>query len=419
MRRPIPIVGRSFGLRLGAVAAAATLSGLALAPALAAPLAQADATAVSGSLGGSPTDSGTVAAADTGDGEQVTGTTNPPVGVLGNQQLLNVGVLAQEATARVTDGSGASAACAGIAGNGGSVAQVGSSRCLTPGQPVGLSVANLDLTGAVLFDPASALAPLNGLQPVMDQVVGPLTNAVSQSLAPLGETGLAGTLGAVEARCTATPGAADGSAHLVDSRLSLSLGGTQVEVVNLPVDPAPDTDVLVNLDGVVDTVLAGLREDLTTTLDGQLAPLSAVIDPVQEQIVDAVVAQVAPQLAPLSDNVLKLVLNKQTRTADSIEVTALSLELLPAARDFTDAPLATAEIGRVRCGPAGVVETVEAPTTVENARPRPKLPKRPTVVASGVAGPQQPGYDGLVAPAALLALAVTSGAIGYRRITAR
>lgn len=405
------------GMRVGAASLAVAVSVLGMAPAFAAPLSTADATALSGSIGGNPTDSGVAGAVDDGSGEQRTGAASPPVGVLGNQQLLNVGVLAQEATARVTGGVGYSAACAGIAGNGGSVAQVGSSRCLTPGAPVGLSVANLDLTGSVLVDPASALEPLSALQPVMDQVVGPVTHAVSTGLAPLGETGLGGSVGAVEARCTATPGAADGTASIVDGRLTLSLGGTQVDVLNLPVDPPPNTELLVDLDAVATTVLAGVRENLDTALDGNLAPVNAAIDPVQQEIVDGVLAQVAPQLAPLNDNVLRVVLNKQTRSADSIQVTALSLEVLPAANEFAGFPLGTADIGRVSCGPNGqAVEAAAPPTRVQKPRPQPKLPKMPTVVASGVAAEEQAWYDDLLAPAGLVLLATTVGLLGYRRI---
>jgi hypothetical protein len=405
-------------VRVGAASLALTISVLGMAPAFAAPLSTADATAVSGSLAGNPTDSGVVTAVDDGSGEQRTGAASPPVGVLGNQRLLNVGVLAQEATARVTDGAGSSAACAGIAGNGGSVAQVGSSRCLTPGAPVGLSIANLDLTGSVLVDPESALEPLSELQPVMDQVVGPVTHAVSTGLAPLGETGLGGSLGAVEARCTATPGAADGTASIVDGRLTLSMAGTQVDVVNLPAAPPPNTELLVDLDTVATTVLAGVRENLNTALDGNLAPLNAASDPVQQEIVDGVLAQVAPQLAPLSDNVLRVVLNKQTRRAGSIQVTALSLEALPAADEAAGFPLGAVEIGRVSCGPNGEAVEAATPARVQKPRPRPQLPKMPTVVASGVAGDEQAWYDDLIAPVGLVVLATTVGLLGYRRATA-
>ncbi|MGA9749796.1 MAG: hypothetical protein WBQ50_20275, partial [Nocardioides sp.] len=313
-------------------------------------------------------------------------------------------------------------ACAGIAGNGGSVAQVGGSRCLTPGEPVGLSVANLDLTGAVVADPASALEPLNALQPVIDQLIGPVSQAVSAGLAPAGETGLVGSLGAVEASCTAGPTGLAGASHIVDGRLTLAVGGQQVDLLALPVDPAPNTELFVNLDAVATTVLDGVRSQLNQALDGQAAPLDAAIDPVQQEIVDGVLAQVGPQLAPLSDNVLKVVLNKQVVTADRIDVTALSIELLPAARQLAEAPLVAADLGVVGCGPNGRVAGVEqtAPAAAPPVRKRPpaKLPKVPSVVASGVAA-EQPWYDGLVGPGLVILIAGGVAALGGFRSSPR
>lgn len=398
--------------RIGAVPATATVFLLATAPAYAAPpVAQASATALSGSIAGNGTDSGTVTAVHDGTDEKKTGEAHPPIDVLGDQQLLNVGVLAQEATAGLDDdGFGASEACAGIAGNGGSVAQVGDSRCLEPGAPIGLSIANLDLTGAVLFDPESALAELGQLQPVIDQAVGPVTAAVSEGLAPLGETGLTGTLGVVEASCTAGLDGVDGTANIVDSQIALSLGGTTVDVVNLPVNPPPNTEVLVDLDVVANTVLDAVREDLNTTLDGQAAPLTAVIDPVQEQLVNNAITQIAPQLAPLQENVLRIVLNKQVRTENRIDVTAMTLDLLPAAASQLDgASLVSAEIGHVSCGPSGQVLAEQAVAPKKEPKPRPPA-VLPAAVAAGAEA--EPWHDGLLVPGVLVLMAATAGLLG-------
>lgn len=400
--------------RLGAVPAAATFFLLGIGPVLAAPppVAQSSATAVSGAVAGSGTDSGTVKAIHDGTAEQKTGPASPPVDVLGGQQLLNAGVLAQEATAVVDDqGRGRAAACAGIVGNGGSVVQVGDSHCLEPGAPVGLSLANLDLTGAVLFDPESALAPLGQLQPVMDQAVAPVSAAVSEGLAPLGESGLGGTLGAVEASCTAGPDGVTGTATIVDSKITLATSGTELVLADLPANPPPNTEVFVNLDVVAGTVLDAVRTNLDTALDGSLAPLDAVIDPVQEQVVDNALAQVAPQLAPLSENVLRIVLNKQTRTADSIEVTALTLELLPAAAEQLDgASAVTAELGHVTCGPNRQVVAENDVAPEKEALPRPPA-ALPVAVASGVE--TQPWHDGLLVPGALVLLSALVGLLGH------
>ncbi len=121
-------------VRFASVVSAATLSVIAVAPAMAAaPVSQAGANAVTLSVAGTPNGSGDVTARNDGSTETKTGDATPPISVLGGQELLNAGVLAQEATAGST---GTSAACAGLAGNGGSVAQIGYSGCLNPGDAV-------------------------------------------------------------------------------------------------------------------------------------------------------------------------------------------------------------------------------------------------------------------------------------------
>lgn len=368
--------------RLGALVATATLGLAHAVPAHATPVAEASATAYTVRVGSAGTDSGTVTSTHSGGVERTTGQTRPTVSVLENQDLLNAGTLSQQAATGVDrDGHGWAAACSGVAGEGASVAEVGDSECLRPGRPVGLSVANLDLSGASLAEPGTALAGLNALQPVMDQLVGPLTRTLSESLAPLGETGITGTVGAVEARCVTGAGGPQGMATIADGQLTLSVGGQRVELVDLPVHPAPNTDVLVDLDSVLTSVLSGLRTDLNHTLDGMAEPLTAVIDPVQEQLVDTLVAQVAEQLAPLSDNLLRITLNEQRVGEDSIAVTALRLEVLPAAQQLGAENVLDARIGSVECGPLGAVRAAAQSAAPE--APDRDLPAVPTVVASG------------------------------------
>ncbi len=379
-------------LRLAGLASVAALALIQVGPAQAAtPVANAGAAALTIGVAGQGTDSGRVTSRHDGSNETISGDVNPPVKVLGNQDLLNLGVLAQEArTSLDGQGRGQAWACAGVAGDGGSVAQVGASTCITPGKPVGLELTDLDLNDAVLIDPESALGALSQpLQPVMDQLLAPLTAAISDALAPLGRTGLGGGLGAVQASCRAFPDAQpEGSATLVDSALTLDVAGQAVPLLNLPVNPEPNTDLLVNLDTVLDTVLTGVRDSLNQTLDGQLAALSPVLDPVQDQLVNTLVAEVAKQLKPLSDNVLKVVLNEQTRSTGRIDVTALRLELLPAAKQFIGgASLVDLKIGQVTCGPNGKVRT-NAPNEPEDDDEN--EPEYPTVITSGETGTAAP-----------------------------
>lgn len=408
-------------LRFGAIIGAAAVSTLAVAPVFAAaPVAQASSNAITLDIAGTEGfGSGTVKATHDGTTESKTGESNPTVGVLGNQSLLNVGVLAQEATANTeANGDGTSAACGGVAGEGASVVAVGDSSCINPGDPVGINLANLDLTDIVTIDPLSALGPLAALnQPLADilgAITAPLSGALSDALG--GNVGLTGGIGAVTAQCVAGPGTASGSATVADGQLSVTLPTLDpLVLLDLPVNPAPNTHLVTDLDQVVNAVLDGVAQELTSVLNGQLAaildPVVLLIPTIKTQIVDAIVAPLADALAPLEDAVLDVTLNEQSKTADTINITALHLELLPAAADFIGAAAVDLKLGTVSCGPNGRYATPPTPTDdPEN----PEEPEVPTVVDSGVGGNGSTTTI-LAATAALMALAGTAGLIGYRR----
>lgn len=412
-------------VRTVAVGGVATLALTMAAPGYAATIVgQSSAAALELSVAGEGSDSGRVTATVDADGNEVVqGQTNPPVDVLDGQQLLNVGVLAQEASAFLAGRAGISEACAGVAGEGGAVAQIGDSGCLTPGQPIDVSIANLDLTGTRLADPDSALAPLNQLgDPLFQQLVGPVTEQISAGLSQLGTVGLGGTLGAVQAFCDAEPGVANGDATLVNSQLTADVNGTEVVLLDFPANPEPNTEVVTDLDEVVNLLLEALATDLNNSLDGTFAGLDpALIQPVQEQIVANVVGQVANELQPLEDNVLRATLNKQTTSGPGqIEVTALDLSVVPGAQDSPlAAPLVEAAIANVTCGPNAVAVAGDAPGQPGNPdQPTdvsaPALPAVPTAVDSGTGGDNGALLGGL-----MLAAAGTVAATGYRRSGAR
>jgi hypothetical protein len=416
-------------LRLAAVVGAAALSTVAVAPAAAAaPLAQSGANAITVSVAGNEQGSGNVTAKNDGSGEQKTGDTAPPISVLKGQDLIKAGVLAQEASATVTDRSGRSAACAGIAGNGGSVAQVGDSRCLDPGQPLGLAFGNLDLSDTLVVDPESALGPLAEanapLQQVLGQITGPLADAIADT--PLAPSGLGGTLGAIEGSCVSENGRATGDANIVDTRLTLNVAGQEVVLANLPANPPPNTEVPVNLDEATAVILGAVRTQLETMLaapgagTGPLAPLAALPDALQEQVVEALVDATRDQLlAPLGENVVRIILNKQTRTGpDQIRVTALDLALLPALEDQLDAPLVGLQLGNVVCGPSGQARAAAAP-----AAPAPTA--LPTAVSAGLEhAPQtaptqhEDGRNAIVLGAFAVLVVTGAGFVTYRRLRA-
>jgi hypothetical protein len=118
-------------LRFASVVGAVTLGGIAAAPALAATDNQAGANAVFVSIAGNGQGTGTVTASYSNGQETTTGDSKPAFPDPTGQKFITGGVLAQEATAR----PGFSAACSGLAGDGGSVLNIGDSHCLTPRQP--------------------------------------------------------------------------------------------------------------------------------------------------------------------------------------------------------------------------------------------------------------------------------------------
>ena len=370
-------------LRLASVVGAVALSTMAIAPAMAAaPVSQAGANAINVSVAGNGNGSGDVTATNDGSGEKRTGDTTPPISVLKNQSLFNGGVLAQEATAHA---DGTSAACAGLTGNGGSVAQIGDSSCLNPGDPIHATLGSLDLSKLIVVDPNSALKDVNQVTgPILDQLKAPIATAVTQLQAQFGNPGLVAGFGVLEGRCQAAPGSASGDATLADAKVTLNLpqGAPKpsVTLLDLPVHPKPNTHLTTNLSDVLDMISEALKTDLNNSIDGAGAPLNALVDAFQANIVQGVRDNLEKNLAPLEQNLLDITLNRQIRpTNDSIKVRALDLELLPAAKAQLGASLVSLQVGNAACGPNGRT-AVSAPVAA------PAVPKGlPKAVSSGYA----------------------------------
>lgn len=415
MKRPM--------LGAAALATAGALTTLTFAPAFAThTVAQADASALKLAIAGSPADSGTVTASHDGTSLSKAGDSEPPIALLGGQDLLDIGVLAQDATARVEGQDGVSEACSGVAGQGGSVASIGESSCIVPGEAIGVNLANLDLTGVDVIVPGSALDPLTAVTgPLGELVLGPITqqlsDALTEALGPLNDINIGGGIGAVEARCQAVPGSATGNAHIVDGKLGITLAGQDVAVLDLPVNPAPNTHVLTDLSAVLDAVIVGLETELNTALDGALSGLTGVTDAVQEAIVQGIITEIEPQLAPLEENILDITLNKQDRNGPGhIEVTAIDLKVLPAAQEFIGGSVVDAQIANVSCGPNSRIHPPVTPE--EPGQPEPEVP---TVVNSGLEGgaPADEEAGKALVAGGLLALGGAAGALGYRRFAAK
>ncbi len=409
--------------RSGALLAAASLALLPTAAQSADPVvAQSGANALTLSIGGNAFSTGSTVATHDGKKQTKQGEVEPPISVLQGQGLLNVGALVQDAETEVTNRNGTSEACAGVAGNGAGVATVGDSQCITPGDPVGISIANLDLTGTVLIDPDSAVGALAPLNAIGDQLLGPITAAVTEGLAPFGNVSLGGTLGAVESRCQADRTTATGTANIADTELGLAIeqAGIDVVLAKLPVNPPPNTKVITDLAVVIDTITNAVETQLNDGLDGLAAPLATVVDQVQTELVDAIIGQIAPQLAPLEENILDITLNKQTFSEGGkrILVTAIDLKLLPAASEFGFDSLVGAEIASSTCGPNGRVAPSPTPTPTPEPTKTP-TPEVPTIVDAGAAGPVS---DGPGSPLLWGMVAVTlagTGAVAGRRLLQR
>lgn len=413
-------------LRSASVVGALALTTVALAPALAAaPLAQSGANAITVSVAGNGNGSGDVRATNDGSGEQKSGDATPPVSVLsGAQTLVRTGVLAQEATAPAANGTGNSAACAGLAGAGGSVAKIGETNCLSDGDgAVNLGLGSLDLSDTDLFDPESALGAIDS-DPVFDQVLVPVTDALTSALtdanADLADLGLTVNADAISSHCRATTGSADGDSNFAGVNITLNVPG-QPPVVLLGLDThyPPNTDLLVNLDTAVDVILQAVEDDLRDNLNGAFAPVADdLVAPAREAIVNQVLGQVSDQLGPLTD-VLRLTLNRQIRTGDdAIKVRALDLAVLEAAQSQLGAPVLGLQIGNTACGPSGRISAaVAGPVVAEPAA-------IPTGVSAGYetmpAKDAAPGDDDttnmIVLGAFALLVATGAGFVTYRRL---
>lgn len=425
----------SLGLRIGSVVGAVSLAALATGPAFAAdPVSQATAQSLQLSVAGNSAISQIVTATNDGTSQTKNNASTIPTiaGVLPGNNALGAGVAPQDAGANA---NGTSYACAGIAGTGGGIVHTGNTACNINGAPLTLNLGSLNL-GSATLDPASALGdalkPLTGtvLDPLIQQLqtalLTPLTSALASS--PLGSVQLGGTVSAIEGTCTATPTKASGSAHLVDTQggsantpITATIAGKTVTLVDLPANPPANTHLLVNLDTVTQTLVDAIKVQLNNTLAGPSTgtPLAALatglgtgLQTLQDSLITQLVKQLQPALQPLQKNVLDVTLNKQVVSdgGRKIDVTALDLQVLPAASSFTGSSLVSGQIGEVTCGPNAGREVATTPQG--NGTPAPQQHAHhpaasgnvPTQVDAGLSGdsrghnlPLMLGLGGLLA----------------------
>jgi len=439
------------GLRMGAALGAASLTVLVCGPAFAAdPTSHATAQSLNLEVAGTPAVSQNITADNDGSGEQKTGDDTLPTiaGVLPENNLLSAGVAPQDAGA---NDDGTSWACAGIAGQGSTgVVTTGDGGCSIDGQPVTLDLANLSL-GDQLLDTDSvvgdALGNIEALDTVLDQITGGVSDALNQATAAI-PISLTGSLGVVQAECSATPTSAEGDSFLANTEgdsnpIILTVGDTPITLVDLPVHPDVNQKVVSGLDGVTQAIIDAVNVELGSALQDtpgadllDLLPVDVTLATIQTQLIASLTEALQPVLQPLEDNVLDITLNKQT-TGDigrSIDVTAIDLQVLPAAQQFLDVPLISGQLGHVTCGP-NTARTTTPPTgqpgdpadPADNGQPpapgtgNPPAadPDLPVAVNAGVEGESHDGRDALILGLGGLALAGTAGTVVYRRFAAK
>lgn len=421
-------MARTF-VRATAITGALGLGLLAMSPAVAATENQAGATAVNISIAGNAQGTGNVTATYENGKETKTGNTTPAFPNPGNQKYVTGGVLAQEATAS----PGFSAACAGLAGDGGSVLNIGDSSCLKPGNLVTGSLTNfslgslvgggLDSVTAQLPAEAGPLKDLLGtLETGSETLTDAIDGALDQVKTQFGDSGLIVNLDAIEGRCTAGDGGPTGTSTLANAKIQLKAPNQPaITLLTLPVNPPPNTHLTTDLSVVLNSVLDALDAQLTQGLQGAATPLTQLTAQIRQQIVTQIHDQVEKQLQPLEANVLDIVLNEQEHpTPDSIKVRALHAKVLPAAEATPlGASAVDLQIGDAACAPVArpAATSVSPPQAVN---PPVANPKTPTAVSSGLASVpgQQQGLD--ASTWALVALAglglAGAGLAGARRL---
>lgn len=395
------------------------------------PAAEAAATAAILTIAGSPVDSGAYTVVNDGTTETASGTKDPVVAdLLSNQNNVNIGVLYQDATTAVSGGRGTAYACSGVAGTGAVVVEVGDGSCLTGGNAVTLLPGTINLGDATLIqsqilDPITA--PLQQLlgQPLASSVLAPLSGALNQALGSLGDLGLVlETTGAIQSTCTANSTSASADSNVAGLRGYVEVAGQQITVLDLPVgDLAPNTELTADLNDVVNAVLNGLQTQLQNGLGGVLGPLGVLLNQVQgvtNLLIPQLTTALEPLLGPLRDNVLEVTLNKQNQPSpSSIEVTALDVQVLPAAQQFLGSSLASVELGKAFCA-GGVADVVTPPPGTPDPEPAPPATPTPTVpisVPAGLSGDEGSAPWGPVALGAMTLLAGVAG--GYRFLQLR
>ena len=289
------------------------------------------------------------------------GTNKPALPLLaGDQQLLSVGVFAQDAAATLQNGTAYSGACSALAGKGATLVAIGDgSSCVKPGEAVTVNLAELDLqklgatTDYLLNDESKdfhvKLGPVNDL----------VQTVVSGVLTKVGGLSVGVDLDAAESTCMAQGTEFKGKTQLKNAAVTVNVPGKgDIKVADLPANPKKNTTVVPDLSPVTDAVLGRVDTLLQSGLkkDVGLGDMSVSI---RVDLIEHIKEQLAVLLKGLETDLVKLTLNKQDKTAKSLEVSALDINVLDAVKKVGAPTAAKVAIGTSTCGTNGLTSSEE------------------------------------------------------------
>ncbi|SDL04366.1 hypothetical protein SAMN05428985_108254 [Nocardioides sp. YR527] len=289
------------------------------------------------------------------------GTNKPALPLLaGDQQLLSVGVFAQDAAAALQNGTVYSGACSALAGKGATLVAIGDgSSCVKPGEAVTVNLAELNLqklgatTDYLLNDQSKSVHVKLG--PVNDLV----QTIVSGVLSKVGGLSVGVDLDAAESTCMAQGSDFKGKTQLKNAAVTVNVPGKgDIKVADLPTNPKKNTTVVPDLSPVTDAVLGRVDTLLQSGLKSKIAP--GVLDvSIRIDLIEHIKEQLAVLLKGIETDLVKLTMNKQDKTAKSLEVSALDIKVLDAVKKIGAPTAANVAIGTSTCGTNGLTSSEE------------------------------------------------------------
>ena len=361
MRSPLSVRGAAF-------VAATAMIGLSVTAAPASanadkPKAKASSVALSVDLADkAQVDTGRYTATYNGKKTVNSGTNKPALPLLakGDRKLLSVGVFAQDAAAALQKGTAYSGACSALAGQGATLVAIGDgSSCVKPGEAVTVNLAELNLqklgatTDYLLTDQSKSVHVKLG--PVNDLV----QNIVAGVLTKVGGLSVGVDLDAAEATCMAKGSDFKGKTQLKNAAVTVNVPGKgDVKVADLPANPKKNTTVVPDLSPVTDAVLGRVDTLLQSGLKTKLAPAGIDIG-IRIDLIEHIKEQLAVLLKGIETDLVKITMNKQDKTAKSLEVSALDIKVLDAVKKVGAPTAANVAIGTSTCGTNGLTETEE------------------------------------------------------------